>query len=81
MSVAVLISEKLGVGYRYELEPYLGKVSRIGGKSGQGRRVLGDAIREMFDHKWRQIVTAELGFETLEEMQRCWGSPSRRARE
>ena len=46
------------------------QVSRIGGKSGQGRRVLGNAIRDTFDHKWRSIVTKELGFESLEEMQR-----------
>jgi hypothetical protein len=26
LSVAVLVSERLGVGYRYDLEPYLGKV-------------------------------------------------------
>ena len=46
------------------------QVSRIGGKSGQGRRVLGNAIRDTFDQKWRSIVTKELGFESLEEMQR-----------
>ena len=28
LSVAVLVSERLGVGYRYDLEPYLGKVLR-----------------------------------------------------
>lgn len=54
---------------RYELEPYLGKVSRIGGKSGQGRRVLGEAMREIFDQRWRAVVTAELGFANLQEMQ------------
>jgi hypothetical protein len=32
--------------------------------------VLGSTIRDTFDHKWRSIVTKELGFESLEEMQR-----------
>jgi hypothetical protein len=29
LSVAVLVSERLGVGYRYDLEPYLGKVADV----------------------------------------------------
>mmetsp|Transcript_80210 Transcript_80210/g.214879 ORF Transcript_80210/g.214879 Transcript_80210/m.214879 type:complete len:115 (-) Transcript_80210:2305-2649(-) len=74
LSIAVLVSERLGVGYRYDLEPYLGKVSRIGGKPGQSRRVVGDAIRELFDSKWRMIVTRELGFESLAEMQQARAS-------
>jgi hypothetical protein len=31
--------------------------------------VLGKMIREMFDQRWTAIVTAELGFANLQEMQ------------
>jgi len=35
---------------------------------------VGDAIRELFDSKWRMIVTRELGFESLAEMQQARAS-------
>ena len=77
----------------YRVEP-VWQVSRIGGKPGQSRRVLGEAVRRLFDDKWRcytlvrcyssfvllkslqcrMIVTRELGFESLEEMQRARAS-------
>jgi len=70
MSVAIILAERLNLIYRYELEPYLGKVSKIGGKQGIGWRMLSEQTVQMLQQRWHAIVTRELGFKNLEEMQR-----------
>ena len=63
---ASIVAERVGETVLPEDE-YVGRVRRGGGKSGQGQQ-LPLEVKQRIDQLWKEIVTAKLGFQDLNEM-------------
>ena len=50
----------------------LSRVRKDGGKSGEGKRHLPLEVQQHIDQLWKEIVTAKLGFQDLNEMREAW---------
>ena len=67
---ASIIAERVGETVLPEGE-YVGRVRRGGGTSGQGQQ-LALEVQQRIDQLWKEIVTAKLGFQDLNEMREAW---------
>ena len=63
---ASIVAERVGETVPAENE-YVGRVRKGGGKSGQGQQ-LPLEVQQRIDQLWKEIVTAKLGFQDLNEM-------------
>ena len=66
---ASIVAERVGETVLPEGE-YVGRVRKDGGKSGQGQQ-LPLEVKQRIDQLWKEIVTAKLGFQDLNEMRKA----------
>ena len=67
-SVATMFAKMFGEEPPTDLS---GRVRRDGGKSGDGK-ALPPEVQQQIEEKWKEIVTAKLGFKNLKEMRDAW---------
>ena len=67
----VKMAEKIGEAPAPGSE-IIGRVRKNGGKSGEGKRHLPLEVQQRVDQLWKEIVTAKLGFQDLNEMCEAW---------
>ena len=51
---------------------FVGRVRKNGGKSGEGKKLLSEELKQQIDKKWKDLVTTKLGFKDLNEMRMAW---------
>ena len=69
--IALRVAEKTGDTLTPESE-FSGRVRKSGGKSGEGKQLLPIEIQQLVDQLWQEIISAKLGFQSLEEMRQAW---------
>ena len=67
-NLAMMLAKKFGEEPPTE---FSGRVRKDGGKSGDGQK-LPPEVRQYIKEKWKEIVTAKLGFQNLKEMREAW---------
>lgn len=60
-------AKQIGEEPIFGTDEYIGRVRKSGGRSGDGK-ILPPDIQEQINQLWREIVTAKLGFQNLQEM-------------
>ena len=65
-----LITQAKRLGEELPTE-FSGRIRKDGGKSDDGQN-LPSEVRQYIKEKWREIVTAKLGFHNLKEMREAW---------
>ena len=70
-SGCIALAQKIGEEADFDAEDYVGRVRKDGGRSGDGK-LLPQHIQEYYDQQWKEIITAELGFNNLKEMRDAW---------
>ena len=66
-----LIADKTGETLLPKSES-VGRVHKDGGKSGEGKQKLPVEVQQRIAQMWQEIVTAQLGFQNLQEMHVAW---------
>ena len=51
---------------------FVGRVRKDGGKSGEGKKLLPEELKQQIDKEWKDLVTTKLGFKDLNEMRMAW---------
>ena len=67
LNLAQLIGEEADL----DAKEYVARVRRDGGRSGDGK-LLSQHVRDSYYQMWKEIITSELGFHSLEEMREAW---------
>ena len=70
-SVALTIAEQVQEEPDFDAEGYAVRVRKDGGRSGDGK-ILPLSVQEYYNQLWKEIITAELGFNSLKEMRDAW---------
>lgn len=70
-SLSLALAQQIGEEPDFDAEDYVARVRKDGGKSGDGK-LLPHHIQEYYNQQWKEIITAELGFNNLKEMRDAW---------
>ena len=70
-STAFKIAQLIGEETDLDDKKYVTRVRRDGGRSGDGK-LLPQHVRDSYYQMWKEIITSELGFHSLEEMREVW---------
>ena len=70
-SFSLALAQQIGEEPEFDTEDYVARVRKDGGRSGDGK-ILPLHIQEYYDQQWKEIITAELGFNNLKEMRDAW---------
>ena len=66
-SFSLALARQIGEEPDFDAEDYVVRVRKDGGRSGDGK-FLPQRIQEYYNQQWKEIITAELGFNNLKEM-------------
>ena len=55
----------------FDAKDYVVRVRKDGGRSGDGK-LLPQHSQEYYSQQWKEIITAELGFNNLKELRDAW---------
>ena len=65
------LAQLIGEETDLDAKEYVTRVRRDGGRSGDGK-LLPQHVRDSYYQMWKEIITPELGFHSLEEMREAW---------
>ena len=70
-SLSLALAQQIGEEPDFGAEGHAVRVRKDGGRSGDGK-LLPQHIQEFYNQLWKEIITAELGFNNLKEMRNAW---------
>ena len=75
-SQSLALAQQIGEEPNFDAEDYVVRVRKDGGRSGDGK-LLPQHIQDYYNQQWKEIITAELGFNNLKEMWDAWHKRTR----